>query len=89
MQLISIRDDYITLGQLIKLAGIVDTGGQVKALLEDATILVNGEADNRRGRKLYPGDTIQVDDFAPIQITRKGNRSPQSADFADEAEETP
>jgi S4 domain protein YaaA len=65
---VTIRDEYITLGQFLKLAGVVDTGGQVKALLAEATILVNGEADNRRGRKLYPGDTVQVDDLPTISI---------------------
>jgi ribosome-associated protein len=57
---IQIHTEFITLGQFIKLVGIVDTGGQVKAFLAEAEILVNGEKENRRGRKLYPDDQIAV-----------------------------
>lgn len=57
-----IETDYITLGQFIKLAGIIDTGGQAKDYLAEAEILVNGEKENRRGKKLYPKDIVQVDE---------------------------
>ena len=53
-------EEYITLGVLLKIAGIIDTGGQAKYFLSENVVLVNGEEDNRRGRKLYPGDQIQV-----------------------------
>ena len=53
-------EEYITLGVLLKIAGIIDTGGQEKFFLGENTVLVNGEEDNRRGRKLYHGDEIQV-----------------------------
>ena len=53
-------EEYITLGVLLKIAGIIDTGGQAKFFLSENTVLVNGEEDNRRGRKLYHGDTIQT-----------------------------
>lgn len=59
---IFIETDYITLGQFIKLAGIIDTGGQAKDYLSEAEILVNGEKENRRGKKLYPKDVVQVDE---------------------------
>lgn len=55
------RDEpFITLGILLKIAGIIDTGGQAKFFLAENTVLVNGEEENRRGRKLYHGDLIQV-----------------------------
>ena len=53
-------EEYITLGVLLKIAGIIDTGGQAKYFLSENVVLVNGEEDNRRGRKLYHGDKIQV-----------------------------
>jgi ribosome-associated protein len=53
----------IRLGQLLKLAGIVEGGGELRAFLADATVLVNGEPDARRGRQLHPGDTVRVDDL--------------------------
>ena len=59
---IKLRKDepFITLGVLLKVAGIIDTGGQAKFFLAENTVLVNGEEENRRGRKLYHGDLIQV-----------------------------
>ena len=53
-------EDFITLGVLLKLAGIIDTGGQAKWFLNENAVLVNGEEENRRGRKLYHGDQILV-----------------------------
>ena len=54
MREISVRGDHITLGQLLKVAGFVGTGGEVKYFLQETSIKVNGEHDNRRGRKLRP-----------------------------------
>ena len=61
---IKLRKDepFITLGILLKITGVVDTGGQAKFFLNENTVLVNGEEENRRGRKLYHGDLIQVQD---------------------------
>ena len=57
---VAIRGDMIRLGQLLKLAGVVDTGGELKSLLGSEQVLVNGEPDARRGRQLHRGDTIVV-----------------------------
>ena len=57
---IRIRGDVIRLGELLKLAGVVSTGGEAKLLLASTEVLVNGEPDNRRGRQLHPGDEIVV-----------------------------
>jgi S4 domain protein YaaA len=59
---IKLRKDesFITLGVLLKITGIIDTGGQAKFFLAENAVLVNGEEENRRGRKLYHGDLIQV-----------------------------
>ena len=59
---IKLRKDepFITLGVLLKITGIIDTGGQAKYFLAENKVLVNGEEDNRRGRKLYHDDVIEV-----------------------------
>jgi ribosome-associated protein len=57
---IAIRGDTIRLGQLLKLAGIVGAGGELKAFLAEADVRVNGEPEARRGRQLHPGDTVSV-----------------------------
>ena len=60
MRDVPIRGEMIRLGQLLKLAGIVGGGGDAKTFLAEETVLVNGEADNRRGRQLHPGDVVAV-----------------------------
>ena len=59
---VPIRGETIRLGQLLKLAGIVGGGGEVRRFLAEATVVVNGEPEARRGRQLHPGDTVRVDD---------------------------
>ena len=60
MQEIQIRGASIRLGQLLKLAGIVDSGSEVKLLLAAEPAIVNGAAETRRGRQLGDGDVIAV-----------------------------
>ncbi|HEU0316043.1 MAG TPA: RNA-binding S4 domain-containing protein [Solirubrobacteraceae bacterium] len=57
---VEIRGAMIRLGQLLKLAGIVDSGAAAKRLLERETVAVNGEAERRRGRQLHDGDQVEV-----------------------------
>jgi ribosome-associated protein len=57
---VAIRGDMIRLGQLLKLAGVVDSGGELKALLAGTEVLVNGDPDDRRGRQLHDGDVVLV-----------------------------
>ncbi|HVQ87990.1 MAG TPA: RNA-binding S4 domain-containing protein [Actinomycetes bacterium] len=59
---VAIRDDMIRLGQFLKLANLVDTGADVKQLLETRAVRVNGEVETRRGRQLGVGDLVQVAD---------------------------
>ena len=59
---IPIRGDMIRLGQLLKLADLVDSGGEARDLLEHEEVLVNGEREMRRGRQLHPGDVISLTD---------------------------
>ena len=55
-----IRDAEIRLGQLLKLADLVDTGADAKAVLADGGVLVNGVVETRRGRRLAPGDVVEL-----------------------------
>lgn len=59
----------ITLGQLIKLLNLVESGADVKAFLGTTSVLVNGEPENRRGRKLFIGDKVDVPSVGKVQIT--------------------
>jgi ribosome-associated protein len=59
---IEIRGEMIRLGQLLKLADVVDGGGEVKDYLAEVPVLVNGEPESRRGRQLHPGDVVVCDD---------------------------
>ena len=58
---VRIKPPYITLGQFLKFEGIVDEGFLAKPFLAENVVLVNGERDTRRGRKLYPGDLVEAD----------------------------
>lgn len=60
MKKIEITTEYITLGQILKFAGIIDSGAMAKSFLEEETVKVNGELENRRGRKLYEGYIINA-----------------------------
>jgi ribosome-associated protein len=60
VQDVPIRGEMIRLGQLLKLAGVVEGGGGVKELLAEQAVLVNGERETRRGRQLAPGDVVSV-----------------------------
>lgn len=64
MRDIEIRGDMIRLGQLLKLAGIADTGGEARELLSADQVTVNGEPEARRGRQLHRGDVIAVGEQA-------------------------
>jgi len=57
---VTIRGEMIRLGQLLKLAAIIDSGAEVKAFLASNPVWVNGEREGRRGRQLHPGDVVRV-----------------------------
>ena len=58
MEVINLREDYIKLGQALKAAGFVEDGVEAKIEITSENVLVNGEVDTRRGRKLYDGDVV-------------------------------
>ena len=51
----------MTLGQALKASGLVGTGGEAKVLIQFEEVRVNGETETRRGRKLQPGDVIEIE----------------------------
>ena len=61
MKEVKITTEYITLGQFLKYVGIIDSGFLAKLYLLDNFVIVNGEKENRRGRKLYSGYVIEVE----------------------------
>jgi ribosome-associated protein len=60
MRDVPIDGDMIRLGQFLKLADLIDTGGEGKVLIGSGDVTVNGEVDTRRGRQLHPGDVVSV-----------------------------
>ncbi|KHE71716.1 S4 domain-containing protein YaaA [Halobacillus sp. BBL2006] len=68
---IEISTEYIPLGQFLKLANVVESGGMVKIFLSEFDVYVNGELENRRGRKLYLGDTVEIEEFGVFEVVRE------------------
>ncbi len=56
---VPIRDQSIRLGQFLKLAGLIDSGSEAKAVIADGLIMVNGQIELRRGRQLSAGDVVE------------------------------
>ena len=61
METIRLRDEYIKLGQALKATGMVESGVEAKEVIQEGLVMVNGETDTRRGRKLYGGDDVLFD----------------------------
>mgnify|MGYP002518579788 FL=1 len=59
METISIRDEFIKLGQALKLAELVSNGVDAKIVIQDGEVKLNGEVETRRGKKVYNGDVIE------------------------------
>lgn len=57
---VPLRDGMIRLGQLLKLANLVEDGGEAKKLIENGMVKVNSDIEERRGRQLHVGDTVTV-----------------------------
>jgi ribosome-associated protein len=69
MEVIKLRDEYIKLGQALKLSNLVEDGVEAKYVIQDGLVKVNGEVDTRRGRKLYDGDVVTFEKNE-IRITK-------------------
>lgn len=58
MEIITIRDDFIKLGQAMKLGGMVGSGVDAKFVIQEGLVKVNGQVETQRGKKLHEGDII-------------------------------
>ncbi|GAB3068436.1 S4 domain-containing protein YaaA [Salinicoccus sesuvii] len=61
-------DELITLGKFLKHEGIIGTGGEAKWFLQENEVLLNGEPENRRGKKLHEGDVLDLGEFGQFRI---------------------
>lgn len=61
MEIIKLREEFIKMGQALKAAGLVESGVEAKEVIQEGLVMVNGEVDTRRGRKLYAGDQVVFD----------------------------
>ena len=61
MEEIILRDEFIKLGQALKAAGLVESGVEAKIVITEGEVLVNGEVEYQRGKKLYDGDVVTYD----------------------------
>jgi ribosome-associated protein len=68
MKTIQISTEYITLGQFLKLADLIDSGGAAKWFLQEYEVYVNGEKEDRRGRKHFANDTVAVPEIGTFQV---------------------
>ncbi len=60
MEKVQISTEFITLGQFLKFKGIISFGGDAKEFLKTNKVVVNGEKEDRRGKKLYPKDIVEI-----------------------------
>jgi ribosome-associated protein len=67
-QQVKIDTEFITLGQFLKLADVIQSGGMAKFFLQEYDVFINGEQDQRRGRKLRNGDKIVIPNFGEFVI---------------------
>ncbi len=61
MESVKIKDEFIKLGQVLKLAGFVESGVNAKFVIQDGLVKVNGSIETQRGKKIYPGDIIEFE----------------------------
>ncbi len=68
MDLVTINTEFIKLGQLLKLASLVGQGSDAKMIIADGLVKVNGEVVTQRGKKVYPGDVVDVEGMGSVQV---------------------
>ena len=70
-EIISIHTDYIQLDQLLKYANILATGGQIKELLAEELITLNGTIVTEKRKKIYPNDVVSIEDEISITVVKE------------------
>ncbi|WP_027396730.1 RNA-binding S4 domain-containing protein [Anaerovibrio lipolyticus] len=72
MEKIEVNTETIQLDQFLKWAGVLESGGQVKLMIEDEMILVNGIVETARRKKLHDGDVVEIKEMGSWQVVFKG-----------------
>ena len=68
MEEIKIDTEFIKLGQLLKLAGVADSGVHAKILIANEEVSVNGQVEIQRGKKIYSGDVVTVKGYGEVKV---------------------
>ena len=68
MDKVAIHTEFIKLGQLLKFASIVGNGSDAKMLIADGIVKVNGVVVTERGKKIHPGDVVEVDGLGSVEV---------------------
>ena len=71
MEKISINTEKIQLDQFLKWAGILESGGQVRPMLDDDLIFVNGVKETAKRKQLHPGDVVKIIDIGEYEVVRE------------------
>ena len=67
---VDIDTEFITLAQLLKMTDIISSGGMAKIFLAEIPVWLNGELEDRRGKKLYPGGEVEIENIGKFIITQ-------------------
>lgn len=73
MESISIHTDYIKLNQFLKWANAVSSGAHANRMIFDGLVSVDGEVENKRGRKLFPGNCVEVEGVGSYLVVKEGS----------------
>ena len=79
-QQVILNTEFMTLGQMLKEVTVIGSGGQAKWYLADNSVFVDGELENRRGRKLYAGMMIEIPEEGTFFMVKNGNESDDAAE---------
>ena len=72
MEQVAIQTEFIKLQQVLKLAGLVDQGSDVKFYLAEGMVKVNGEVASERGKKIRPGDVVELSGVGMVEVVAEG-----------------
>ena len=79
--IVSIDDDFITLGQLLKHVNVISSGGMAKWYLAEYAVMVDSEKENRRGKKIYPGSVVEIPDAGTFIVQRNNQATDDGSEL--------
>ncbi|MGY3779704.1 S4 domain-containing protein YaaA [Isobaculum melis] len=74
-KMVTIDTEFITLGQLLKHIDVISSGGMAKWYLSEHTVFLDGEMENRRGKKIFPGSQVEIPDEGTFFVTASNKKS--------------